>query len=330
MKTKNKILILTGNKDISSTNVMKWLFYLDKSITVIRLNTDELFENYNIKQECIEAPIIFKKDGFSFSTDEISVVWSWKLYRSLPDLEKSKKISISSLNKINNNIKNEQNVFFQYFLYNLDNYNCYWLNRFTLNELNKLEQLQVAHKIGLKIPHTFLKTKLEIADLKSSIITKPMSEVIHINLGERSYSTFTSRVNEKNIKSDYTISLFQEEIEKELELRVFYLGNKCYTVAILSQFDTQTTIDFRNYNYSKPNKMAFYDLPTEITKKINLFMEHFNLQMGSLDFILDKKGNYVFLEVNPSGQYGFFDYCNIYPDKLIAEYLLKKYYEYNK
>lgn len=51
--------------------------------------------------------------------------------------------------------------------------------------------------------------------------------------------------------------------------------------------------------------------------------------MGSLDFILDKQGNYVFLEINPSGQYGLFDSCNIHPDKLIAEYLLKKHYEYH-
>lgn len=324
-----KILILTGDNDLSSTNVMKWLYHLDKSVAVIRVNTEELFEKYNIKQEKIDSPIFFFKEDMQFSTDSVSVMWSWKLVQSNNFIKQKMGLSPTIVNRINSNIKDEQNAFFQYLLYNLDSYGCSWLNRFSVQELNKLEQLHIANKIGLKTPPTFLKTKLDNQDLDSTIITKPISDCISINIDGSAYKTFTSKVNENDANKEFLISLFQQEINKELELRVFYLDKKCYTVAILSQSDSQTSVDFRNYNYSNPNRIEYYDLPEEVCEKIELFMEHFGLTMGSLDFILDKQGNYIFLEVNPSGQYGFFHHCNIYPDKLIAEYLLKKHYESN-
>jgi len=75
MKTKKKILILTINNDKSSSEVIKWIYYLDKSVDIVRLNTEELFENYYIRQERIDATIFFSNNNIEFSTDEISVAW---------------------------------------------------------------------------------------------------------------------------------------------------------------------------------------------------------------------------------------------------------------
>jgi hypothetical protein len=114
-----KILILTGNDDTSSTNVIRWLHYLDNSVTVIRLNTDELFESYTIKQEGINTPIFLTNRNTRFSTDQISITWSWKWFQSA-NLLKNGAINLSDtvINKINGNIKKEQNIFFHYFLNN--------------------------------------------------------------------------------------------------------------------------------------------------------------------------------------------------------------------
>jgi glutathione synthase/RimK-type ligase-like ATP-grasp enzyme len=197
------------------------------------------------------------------------------------------------------------------------------------DELNKLQQLQIADKIGLNIPHTFLKTHLNKQDFSSHLITKPMSDGIGLSIGNAYYKTYTSEVSQDICNKSFLISLFQQKIEKEIELRVFFLEKKCHTIAILSQSDPQTAIDYRNYNHSHFNRLEHYALPRDVSQKIELFMEHFNLQTGSLDFIIDKQGKHIFLEVNPSGQYGIFNACNIYPDKLIAEYLLKKHYEHH-
>ena len=48
-----------------------------------------------------------------------------------------------------------------------------------------------------------------------------------------------------------------------------------------------------------------------------------NLNCGSVDMIVDKNGEYVFLEINPVGQYGMVNEpCNYNLDHLIANYLI--------
>ena len=52
-------------------------------------------------------------------------------------------------------------------------------------------------------------------------------------------------------------------------------------------------------------------------------MKDLELNTGSIDFIKTKQGRFVFLEVNPVGQYGMTSYpCNYHLDKKIAEYLI--------
>jgi len=324
----SKILIITSNTDTSATRVIKWINYLDSSVEIIRLNTDELFDKYTIRQNGMNNPIFFSYNDVHFATNEISVVWLWKWVQSVHLTTKDIDLSVNEIPSIKSNLKNELNVFSQYFIYHLKTYHCDFLNYFSINEINKLEQLQIANQIGLKTPHTFISTHLDSTDLRKMIITKPMSDGIGIHKKDSFFRTYTSRVTQNNTNQDFMVSLFQQEIKKELEIRIFYLEQNCYAIAILSQFDTQTSIDYRNYNYAHPNRFEFYSIPKELQEKIRLFMKHFNLQSGSLDFILDKQGEYFFLEVNPSGQYAPFNACNIYPDKLIAEYLLTKHYEH--
>lgn len=109
---------------------------------------------------------------------------------------------------------------------------------------------------------------------------------------------------------------------KKIELRVFYLKGELFSMAIFSQNDINTKLDFRNYNDEKPNRMVPYNLPDAAASKVKLFMQKINLNSGSLDLILTNDNEYVFLEVNPAGQYGMVDVaCNYGLDKLIAKYL---------
>jgi D-alanine-D-alanine ligase-like ATP-grasp enzyme len=49
------------------------------------------------------------------------------------------------------------------------------------------------------------------------------------------------------------------------------------------------------------------------------------LDIGSIDMIYTTDNKYVFLEVNPSGQFlGYSDTCNYCIEKKIAEFLIKK------
>ena len=95
-------------------------------------------------------------------------------------------------------------------------------------------------------------------------------------------------------------------------------------MAIFSQKDLQTAVDFRQYNDICPNRFVPCKLTDAEIKKIDQFMRKIDLNCGSLDFIRTKDGQLVFLEVNPTGQFGMVDFpCNYGLHKKVAETLIK-------
>ena len=111
----------------------------------------------------------------------------------------------------------------------------------------------------------------------------------------------------------FSPSLFQNTIDKQYELRIFYLNGISYASAIFSQSDEQTKIDFRKYNGERPNRTIPYVLPKDITERIELLFGKLKLNTGSVDILVDKSSNYYFLEINPVGQFGMVSQpCNYY------------------
>ena len=52
-------------------------------------------------------------------------------------------------------------------------------------------------------------------------------------------------------------------------------------------------------------------------------MKHIGLNTGSIDMIKSVDGNYYFLEVNPSGQFGMTSFpCNYNLHEKVADYLI--------
>lgn len=324
-----QLLILSVEDDVSTDNVMRWINYLEPNVDVIRLHPNDIYNNCELKSTSIEEPIILNLNyGKRLNTEKINVIWYRKWFTKLPYPHENKN-NLYQLLQINRNLEEEFNIFFDFLIYKIENKkSIYWLNKRDYVFPNKLKQLLLAKEIGLKVPHTFLATNLNENIFSKKIITKNLSNCLNISSKNSVYCTLTSKVHPKDKNDKYSISLFQEEISKDIEIRVFYLSGKCYALAILSQTNSKTKIDYRNYDYENPNREEYYQLPPFLEKKINLLMKKLNLQTGSLDFILNESGEYIFLEVNPSGQYDIFNLCNINPDKLIAQHLIKKYYEY--
>ncbi len=185
--------------------------------------------------------------------------------------------------------------------------------------------------MGLQIPISMLsnsrKKVLDFYKNHGEIITKPLYETVYFR--DRFSAVFlkTGKISEDSLKSlpsTFFPSLFQVYVEKDVELRVFYLEEKFYTMAIFSQLDKQTKIDFRNYNDENPNRNVPYLLPKEIKKKLKKLMKKLNLNTGSIDLIKTPNKKYVFLEVNPTGQFGFVSKpCNYYLEDEIAKKLIE-------
>ncbi len=60
-------------------------------------------------------------------------------------------------------------------------------------------------------------------------------------------------------------------------------------------------------------------------KKLDTLMSHININSGSIDMILTPELDYVFLEVNPIGQFAQISkFCNFHIHKYIAEHLFNE------
>lgn len=174
---------------------------------------------------------------------------------------------------------------------------------------NKLIQLKIAQEIGFKIPDTLItNSKNDIRyfyhEHKSRIVVKPISQT-RLRYGKSTSFFFTSSVTEEIIASlddfDLTPCIFQEEVEKEYEIRVTVVGEKVFSAVVYSQNDEVTKIDWRR------KKLIFYE--TKLPEKINLYcvrlVKALGLQFGAIDIIKSTSGEYVFLEINPNGQWAW-------------------------
>lgn len=208
--------------------------------------------------------------------------------------------------------------------------NCLWIPK--RKNVNKLIVLTTAQKVGLSVPRTsILSQKKDLLDLyhtfKGQLITKAISDFRNVDIEKDSYSYFTKKLSYAEIMAlpeSFFPSLFQEMIEKEYEIRVFYFLGDCYCIAIFSQADENTSVDFRHYNRYKPNRNIPYELPAEIKVKIVQLMDSLNLNTGSIDLIRSVTGEYIFLEVNPVGQFGMVAHpTNINLHKVVAQKLIE-------
>lgn len=197
------------------------------------------------------------------------------------------------------------------------------INNKISSESNKLVNLLMASELGLTIPNSVICQNKEIItkELQEQIlITKAIGETLHFYSDLASIMAYTEEITQLE---NFTFpSLFQEKLDKKLDIRTFFLNDYFYSMAIFSQNDTKTQTDFRNYNHLRPNRSVPFKLPLDIEQKLSTLAEKIGINSGSFDIVLTKNNEYVFLEVNPVGQFGMVSIpCNYELEYLIADYL---------
>ncbi|WP_271769939.1 grasp-with-spasm system ATP-grasp peptide maturase [Aquimarina algiphila] len=322
------ILICKNYKENNDSyeEVIDWLLY--KNARFDFLSGEDYYENG--KDWCIT--LNNSRDELSIPFGEYKSVWFRGFLRHRNHLEEafndleSTNDNIAELRwRIGQEIGRINNQIFNNFQ------NAYQLPSPLSVKSDKFSMLRLAKELGLDIPDSLItnskKELLQFFKKQQQIITKPLYETVYFN--DKSYIAFfkTNTITEEVIESlpeTFFPSLFQGYVEKDIELRAFYIEEKFYTMAIFSQLDPQTKIDFRNYNDEKPNRNVPYLLPEEIEIKIKRLMKELNLNTGSIDLIKTPDKKYVFLEVNPTGQFGFVSKpCNYYLEDVIAEELIR-------
>ncbi len=202
------------------------------------------------------------------------------------------------------------------------------------NSEDKLLTLRLASKKGLKVPKSLISNRreqvLEYFKDHDRIITKPLGDPSgFIDQQEgRFYRTFAESLDRASIKElprTFFPSFFQERVDKSYEVRAFYLDGTIYATALFSPRSRNTDIKIDNGMEKDLTHMSRTELPNGVETRLEALMKELGLNSGSIDLLVRPDGEYVFLEVNPIGQFlGYGERINYALDKHIAEWLFQK------
>ena len=322
---KDEVIIASQPSDNSTDRVMEWLDYYGARLHRIN-NVDETGSSFKLELgdsigEKKPRNIWFRRPDIVRSFAEVST----KHIKSMGDE--------SHLDGFSRTIKMEISRDSQSI--KAGHWRSYKINKSVggfLNTVpNKLKQLSLASDCGISIPHTLVtgnkKDLLAFSEQnKNGIIYKAIADSFMIQKKGHPYSMFTEELSKAELNelpTEFFRTLFQEKLDKDYEIRSFFLKDRFYSMAIFSQKDKQTAVDFRKYNTDEANRIAPYKLPEEIEKRTRKLMKLLDLDNGSIDFVKTKDGRWVYLEINPVGQFGMVsEPCNYNLEREIAKELI--------
>lgn len=322
------ILIISRNSEPTTDLVIDWL--IKWKLSFIRIN-DELYNDVEVDFQTN----LFKIKGTDIN--EFKVVWFRKYSPNIDEITRNyltKKISKS----FNQFYSYEASAFCQFFFNELRKIKkINWLTSPFFSTENKLLQMKIAKEFGLLIPDSYVITSksdlIEIIKLHNGkdLITKPFENCRHLKVNGESIQMRTKVVNEHidNIPDFFPPALIQKRVEKKFELRIFYLTGRFFTTRIIDE--NKNEVDHRVNALHFDCRYEVYSLPTSVEIKLQKMLQHLDLNCASIDMIIDNNDNYVFLEINATGQFTYHSvFNNTYLDKEIALSLKTLYESYKK
>ncbi|PWK77286.1 ATP-GRASP peptide maturase of grasp-with-spasm system [Mucilaginibacter oryzae] len=316
------ILVVSEKNDQSTYEVMQWLKRYN--VPHFRINGEDVL---NIKMLDLNKEVILDVQGNEIPLSKVSVLW---YRRGSFNFRKSVAENYEGI------IDTESKVLNNYLFKYLDT-KKHCLNNFLYAFVNKLYVLELAQDAGLNIPRTFVTGNkgyaLDYLKNEREVITKIMGSQFLIRNTGTIKMAYTEQVSDQDINGfadSFFPSLLQKRISKRYEIRAFYFDGRFYSMAILSQGNKKTETDYRKYDHELPNRAIPYQLPGEVEDRLKVVFTKLNLNSGSADLILDNNHHYIFLEINPIGQFGMVSKpCNYHLEKKLANHLINHGAEYD-
>lgn len=184
---------------------------------------------------------------------------------------------------------------------------AFWINDPTMDDRahRKVYQLRTAQAVGLSIPQT--------------LITSDPAEahrfVDRVGLGQTIYKAFTATPTlwretrlltpeELHLVDNvrYAPVIFQRYVPAEYDLRITVVAETIFAAAVHSQqtaYKVDMRMDIANASITP------VELPARVEGDLKALMKALGLVYGAIDMRLTPQGDYVFLEINPAGQWLF-------------------------
>ncbi len=175
---------------------------------------------------------------------------------------------------------------------------------------SKLLQLKLARQLGFRIPAYTVTNSPErarefVAAFQHGVAVKALGYPT-INLADAGGMMYTHRVTQEDMalieSVKYGPTFFQEFVQKRFDIRVTVFGDRVFAVAIDSTGTPESRDDFRDAQiFDLPHHPL--ELPENVNNACIDLVDRLGLEFGAIDLLLTPDGEYVFLEINPNGQW---------------------------
>lgn len=184
---------------------------------------------------------------------------------------------------------------------------AFWINHPTRDEeaSRKVHQLHLARQFGLRIPETCITNDPRQA--RAFIEARGAEQTIYKPFGgtEQAWrETRVLRASELELLESVRFApiIFQEHIAATADLRITVVGDEIFPAAIrvaegAYRFDFRMSMDAATIEATT--------LPASLEAQLRAYMQRLGLVYGAIDMRLTPDGEYVFLEINPAGQWLF-------------------------
>jgi hypothetical protein len=253
--------------------------------------------NWSPHQACV--PTLPAFDGAEIDVRTLGLIWwrrpggnSWKKSsRCLEGINDEAALDI---------IKNDCLASFQGVLFS--EFDGIWVSapEATRRAENKLVQLRAAMRAGLRIPRTLVSQNP--AAIREFCSQQPT--IIKTVAGTTKIPLMALEVSSDLLSRDDSLSvspaIYQEQVFGRQHLRVHAFGNTFHTALLTcDQLDWRVHLDQMS--------VEPYSLPRAMQAQLRQFMKIMNLSMGIFDLKINERGEMVWLEVNPQGQFLFLE-----------------------
>lgn len=199
-----------------------------------------------------------------------------------------------------------------------------WVNHpvSTYRAENKMLQLKSALQLGLSIPRSYVGNALpDNINPKHMYIVKSLDTALFYDNGNEMFTYSTEMSGEELLSASIKQApiIIQEFLQNKMDIRATVIGNKIFAAAITNNGD-KIIGDWRK---EKKEELCYtpISLPTSVQSQIFALMKYLGLSFGGVDLaIVDD--TYYFIEVNPTGEWGWLRLsANLPIDKTIVDLL---------
>jgi len=195
---------------------------------------------------------------------------------------------------------------------------------------SKLLQLGLAGRLGFEIPASTVTTDpaalLDFIRAHGGCITKHVShQSTRDSELDHEMLRFTEPVTHRDLAAYRSAQLApvyaQAYVPKRVELRVTVVGEQVFAAEIDSQAAARTRHDWRRLDTGATYRV--HALPDEVAARCVRLTRALGLRYGAIDLVLTPDDRYVFLEINPAGEFHWIERLTGLPiTRAIAELLI--------